>query len=901
MICLVNKEVKTVKKERKRTLPRVLGLVLSLCMIGTLLVTPAFAASDRETVYEQFENVSATYRGETKSYPSKTGYVFAGWYDGDQGKPLTEAQADAASSAYAKFVDKDVFTVKYQLPAGDTALSETTSLRMVTTVDDLNYSKVGFVITIGEKSVPVTSKNVYRTITWFYNGNQYAEPAMFSAASNYFMAFTLNGISNSVFSQDINIAATWTTMDGTVVTAAEEDERDVVIGDVLPDLFAGVGFEDPMDSGVVTQRTGITSTDTISIVTYEGESVTPAPNGGANALWIDNSDLEKEADNYWTHFRINFGAAVPEGTKVSFYVYGYDSSGEGTNPPQLFFAAPGSVGGDRNQVGIVSNGEWKEISFTLSNQKTVDGEGRYADLGYVDLFYWNGYDDDNMAGLSEDEANWSSFLIDNVTLTEPYDYDITAETIDFETKGMEEAVKGVDSSFASSQRVSYAQEGISKPENGGNYLVKLSANANQWPNFQLYFGKTLAVGTEIVFDGYLTGTSRTDVSMNYSSAFKGSRNEWEPEGTWKGHGSGVWETYTVVIGVQESYVQLYLNDDNAGENLAFYIDNLRIKPVPYTLDITQGVDFETSGMEAAVTAISGDWRTVDSVERLTYADAGISSNGGNYVLKLTKTNCSWPSLRLNFGKALAAGTTIQFDAYTVVGNWNGGNHNFEFTGAGSGNATDWFADETWTTCQLTVPAAFDGAGYVDMFFGTNSSTENVGTHVIYIDNIRVKEAEYVLDVTAGTIDFETSGMEAAVTAISGDWRTVDSVERLTYADAGISSNGGNYVLKLTKTNCSWPSLRLNFGKALAAGTTIQFDAYTVVGNWNGGNHNFEFTGAGSGNATDWFADETWTTCQLTVPAAFDGAGYVDMFFGTNSSTENVGTHVIYIDNIRISN
>ena len=53
-------------------------------------------------------------------------------------------------AAYAKFVDANLMNVKAQITAGTTADSSSTSIRFVTSVNDLMYQKVGFKINIHE-------------------------------------------------------------------------------------------------------------------------------------------------------------------------------------------------------------------------------------------------------------------------------------------------------------------------------------------------------------------------------------------------------------------------------------------------------------------------------------------------------------------------------------------------------------------------------------------------------------------------------------------------------------------------------------------------------------------------------------------------------------------------------
>ena len=141
------------------------------------------------------------------------GYVFAGWFtDADCTKAL-----EGTGSAYAKYVDKAVLTVKAQIKNG-AATAETTSMRFVTTVDSLNYKSVGFVI----NNVDKTLKTVYSNLYVVGDSSVMTKtPADVSntSVSAYFAAFTVNNIHKDKYSAEFNVTPYWITLDGTRVSA----------------------------------------------------------------------------------------------------------------------------------------------------------------------------------------------------------------------------------------------------------------------------------------------------------------------------------------------------------------------------------------------------------------------------------------------------------------------------------------------------------------------------------------------------------------------------------------------------------------------------------------------------------------------------------------------------------
>ena len=174
------------------------------------------------TVYEKFDDISI-YRGETATepYPTKEHYVFAGWYE-QENDTYPISKTTTSGTAYAKFVDEDVLSVKYQLPKEVEKENSTTKLRLVTTVDSLNYRTIGFRLeyTLGgvKTAKPYTTKNVYKTIIGTVGEETVTYyPSEFSGSSTYIMALVLTGVPQAVYDVPITITPQWVTLDGTTV------------------------------------------------------------------------------------------------------------------------------------------------------------------------------------------------------------------------------------------------------------------------------------------------------------------------------------------------------------------------------------------------------------------------------------------------------------------------------------------------------------------------------------------------------------------------------------------------------------------------------------------------------------------------------------------------------------
>ena len=179
----------------------------------------------------------------------KPGYVFAGWYKSANDvstNVLSDAVLQNGATAYAKFVDADVLTVKARIPLSAYVTDEKIDIQFVTTVDSLNYREVGFDITINgiKKTFPL--KTVY---TQLYSVGKDSETfdslvasEEFCSSSEYFCAYSVWGVPNAHFDTGIVVTPFWTTLDGTRVEG-ETSTRTVSAGYTYDGAgeFNGVG------------------------------------------------------------------------------------------------------------------------------------------------------------------------------------------------------------------------------------------------------------------------------------------------------------------------------------------------------------------------------------------------------------------------------------------------------------------------------------------------------------------------------------------------------------------------------------------------------------------------------------------------------------------------------------
>ena len=124
---------------------------------------------------------------------------------------------------YAKLTDPAVLTVKYQLRNPTYATDSSTRLRVVTTVDSLDYASVGFILSYVRPTtgIPVTrtasTQKVYVRLAGVDSiGSFDYAPTVFSDASAYFCAYAMD-LPSALYYTALRFQPMWTTADGTVV------------------------------------------------------------------------------------------------------------------------------------------------------------------------------------------------------------------------------------------------------------------------------------------------------------------------------------------------------------------------------------------------------------------------------------------------------------------------------------------------------------------------------------------------------------------------------------------------------------------------------------------------------------------------------------------------------------
>lgn len=145
------------------------------------------------------------------TYPTEEGKIFAGWFeDADFTTPYMED----TGYAFAKFIDKNVLTTKFQIATDDTAV------RFISSVDGMDYEEVGFIFTgtYGDSAITEKTKTTNKLYTKITAAGESILPTEFSPDSQYFFTYTIRGMENAGTNSTWNVTPFYKTLDGTVVT-----------------------------------------------------------------------------------------------------------------------------------------------------------------------------------------------------------------------------------------------------------------------------------------------------------------------------------------------------------------------------------------------------------------------------------------------------------------------------------------------------------------------------------------------------------------------------------------------------------------------------------------------------------------------------------------------------------
>ncbi len=204
-------------------------VALDSTVSGGVVTAVGYTDESGHTTNKIIYTATATVDGVTYTDTVERFGLFAGWYyDAAFTTPYT-AQPGTGDIKYPKLTDPAVLTVKYQLKNPTYSTDASTRMRIVTTVDALDYASVGFVMSYIRPSTgtgttrTLSTNRVYSKITGSGSlGSFNYEPTVFSDASIYFCAYSMD-LPSALFDTALHIQPMWTTADGTVVNGTARD------------------------------------------------------------------------------------------------------------------------------------------------------------------------------------------------------------------------------------------------------------------------------------------------------------------------------------------------------------------------------------------------------------------------------------------------------------------------------------------------------------------------------------------------------------------------------------------------------------------------------------------------------------------------------------------------------
>lgn len=157
------------------------------------------------------EDKTITINGE-----SETG-IFAGWFSDNAFTQCLDA-ALTTGPAFARFAEKDLLTVKFQLSSGTTAESDKTSIRMFTTLDSKSFNGIGFAVKFKDETVTYYESNkTYNSIKIDGESHNAAWLNSDAQTAQYLAAAATLTVNKADFDKTITVTPYWITMDGTMV------------------------------------------------------------------------------------------------------------------------------------------------------------------------------------------------------------------------------------------------------------------------------------------------------------------------------------------------------------------------------------------------------------------------------------------------------------------------------------------------------------------------------------------------------------------------------------------------------------------------------------------------------------------------------------------------------------
>ncbi|MDO4743077.1 MAG: DUF4886 domain-containing protein, partial [bacterium] len=134
--------------------------------------------------------------------PVSDGKLFSGWSVGSKGQHT------------ANFVNKDVLAPHFQLASQTTVDSESTNIRLLSTVDSLDYDNVGYDIAIDGDEYSFQTRTVYSSV---YAVDSTGKRNLYTAGqvgvqdvSNYIFCLEIKNVPKEFFDKKISVTPFWT-------------------------------------------------------------------------------------------------------------------------------------------------------------------------------------------------------------------------------------------------------------------------------------------------------------------------------------------------------------------------------------------------------------------------------------------------------------------------------------------------------------------------------------------------------------------------------------------------------------------------------------------------------------------------------------------------------------------
>ncbi|NLT09611.1 MAG: hypothetical protein GXY08_08930, partial [Ruminococcus sp.] len=160
------------------------------------------------------------------TYPEQEGMIFAGWYEDPE---HTKPYKGDTGYAFAKFIDKDCLSIKWQVPV-DFADKDTTDIRLISSLDCGKYNSMHLVLKFAESGSEIidgTITRLYDTLNGYVDQENvaYVPEDVFCEDSHYFAAFTVTGMPKALYTTELVAYAYIVTEDGTTVYGDELNFR----------------------------------------------------------------------------------------------------------------------------------------------------------------------------------------------------------------------------------------------------------------------------------------------------------------------------------------------------------------------------------------------------------------------------------------------------------------------------------------------------------------------------------------------------------------------------------------------------------------------------------------------------------------------------------------------------